>query len=165
MPQLDTSFFISQLFWLFITFGFVLWAIKKIYIPTFYRIFGERESRISGGIQNAEKAKLEAEKIQEQYNQSLAHARKTASIIMSEMAVEMKYRAEKSKKALEMEIEKLTSESQQRIISVKNETKSELERITIETVKIATLQFVGIEMDEQNIKDKIEQVKAKEVSN
>jgi F-type H+-transporting ATPase subunit b len=165
MPQLDVSVFFSQLFWLFITFGLVLLVLKKIYLPTFSRIFGERESRISGSIRNAEQAKLEAERIQEQYQQSLGHARKTASIILSEMAVELKRRAKKNQESLEKDLAKMLSESEQRIAAVKMDTKAELEKVALDTAKLAIFKFAGLDVDEQTIKTKIEQLKGRGVGN
>ena len=65
MPQLDPEFFVSQLFWLVVTFSFLLIFLWRISLPRISNVLKKRERKISEDLTAAKELQLEAEKIQE----------------------------------------------------------------------------------------------------
>ena len=77
MPQLDSSTFASQLFWLFISF-FSLFSIAKFYIvPKVDGVFLSRERYVSFILDQAKEFAKEAEKIDSEVAAELESARMT----------------------------------------------------------------------------------------
>jgi F0F1-type ATP synthase membrane subunit b/b' len=46
MPQLDTSYFFSQFFWLCVSLAVLVFAFKKYFIPRMNKVFNSREEHI-----------------------------------------------------------------------------------------------------------------------
>ena len=62
MPQLNPEFWISQVFWLIITFGILLIVLSKFILPNISRNLESRRSQILENIETADKQRLESEK-------------------------------------------------------------------------------------------------------
>ncbi|MDP5012494.1 MAG: hypothetical protein NWR39_01855 [Pseudomonadota bacterium] len=85
MPQFDTSTFISQIFWLAICLGVVIFFYARVFIPKFNRTIEQRLSKIRYDVEQAEhmqeQAKLLFEKsqkkIEDAHCQVEAHLKET----------------------------------------------------------------------------------------
>ena len=64
MPQLNPEFFVSQIFWLIVTFSFLLFFLWKISLPRISRVLEKRENKINNDIESAKILQTEAEQIQ-----------------------------------------------------------------------------------------------------
>ena len=65
MPQLEqTEFFISQLFWLVLTFSFLLIFLWRISLPRISSVLEKRENKINNDIESAKQQQTEAEEIE-----------------------------------------------------------------------------------------------------
>ena len=71
MPQLNPEFFFSQLFWLVITFSFLLFFLWRVSLPRISSVLEKRENKINNDIETAKQLQAEAEEIQDQINQKL----------------------------------------------------------------------------------------------
>ena len=58
MPQLNPEFFISQLFWLAVTFSFLLLFLWKISLPRINSVFEKREGKINNDIETAKQLQI-----------------------------------------------------------------------------------------------------------
>ena len=87
MPQFDTSTFISQIFWLAVCLGMVVFCYVRIFIPKFNQTIEKRLSKIRYDIEQAEhmqeQAKLLFEKsqkkIEDAHRQVEEHLKETLS--------------------------------------------------------------------------------------
>ena len=61
MPQLNPEFWISQIFWLIISFGILFIVLSKFILPKIRNNIEFRKSEILDNIETAEKQKTEAE--------------------------------------------------------------------------------------------------------
>ena len=66
MPQLNPEFFVSQIFWLTITFVFLFIFLWKKSIPKIRNVLDSREKKINNDLEDAKKFQKEAEEIQNQ---------------------------------------------------------------------------------------------------
>jgi F-type H+-transporting ATPase subunit b len=77
MPQFDTSTFISQIFWLAICLGMVIFCYVRIFIPKFNQTIEKRLSKIRYDVEQAEhmqeQAKLLFEKSQKKIEDAHRH--------------------------------------------------------------------------------------------
>ena len=90
MPQLNPEFFVSQLFWLVVTFSFLLFFLWKISLPRISKVLEKRENKISSDIEIAKKLQTEAEQIQNEIDRQLSSARDQASNIIKESTLNIK---------------------------------------------------------------------------
>jgi F-type H+-transporting ATPase subunit b len=83
LPQLDTTTFASQLFWLLITFVTLYVVMSRVALPRLEGVMAERKGRIKGDLESAAKAKRDSEAAIAGYDKALADAR-TRALKMSD---------------------------------------------------------------------------------
>jgi F-type H+-transporting ATPase subunit b len=78
LPQLDTTTFASQLFWLLISFAVLYFVISRIAAPKIGGVIQDRANRIKGDLDTAAQAKRDSEAAMAGYDKALADARAKA---------------------------------------------------------------------------------------
>jgi len=78
MPQLDTSTFPSQLFWLGVCFLTLYFILSFIAVPKITRVFERRDEAIAAQINKASTYREQAEDLLADYEKTLADARDAA---------------------------------------------------------------------------------------
>ena len=68
MPQLNPEFWISQIFWLVLTFGTLYLVLSKLILPKISANLEKRKSQILENIEAAEKSREESEEKIKEYN-------------------------------------------------------------------------------------------------
>lgn len=89
LPQLDATWWPSQLFWLAITFGVLYWLMSAKFLPALGAAIEERRDRIADDLDQASDFKRQAEEAEAAYNQSLADAKARAQAIAAETRAEV----------------------------------------------------------------------------
>ena len=84
MPQLDPTYWASQVFWLAIIFSSIYFLIAKIFIPKIKNNIDARESKIRKDIEEANLLKEEADKKLKKYNALIEEAKVSAKKIISD---------------------------------------------------------------------------------
>ena len=84
MPQLDPSSYISQIFWLTVTF-LSLWFLMSVFIiPKIKNVIDEREQKIAEYIEKAERINKQANDALKRYETAIAEAKEKTSLQMAE---------------------------------------------------------------------------------
>ena len=78
MPQLNPEFWVSQFFWLTITFGILYVVLSKLILPKISTNLEIRKSQILENIEAAEKQRKESELKIEEYNKVVQNSKKNA---------------------------------------------------------------------------------------
>ena len=89
LPQLDATWWPSQLFWLALTFGVLYWLMSSKFLPALGAAIEERRDRIADDLDQASEFKRQAEEAEAAYNQSLADAKARAQAIAAETRAEV----------------------------------------------------------------------------
>ena len=88
MPQLDPEFWLSQIFWLILTFGFLFIVLSKFILPKISENLENRKSRILENIEIADKQRKDSEDKLREFdkiiNESKSEAKNILAIIDSE---------------------------------------------------------------------------------
>jgi F-type H+-transporting ATPase subunit b len=79
LPQLDTSTWPSQIFWLIILFGCSYLAMAKVVTPRIGRVLEERRNKLDDDLGKARAANEDASRIREEYEKGLETARNAAA--------------------------------------------------------------------------------------
>ncbi len=117
MPQFDTHFFSSLIFWELISFGILLWVLYKFALPPILETLETRERKIRDSLDQAEQNRAEAEGKLKEYEAKLQVAAKEAEGILTEAKA-------KAQRLLDENEQRLRAESQR----IKEETTQEIDR-------------------------------------
>jgi len=83
MPQLDTSTYASQVFWLFVSFSILFFVVKIKIIPLFEELYKKRWDHTHGAKRKAENFLGEAKQINSDLEKSLDDAKNKSGEILS----------------------------------------------------------------------------------
>ncbi|MEQ1866612.1 MAG: ATP F0F1 synthase subunit B [Micropepsaceae bacterium] len=79
LPQLDTTTFAGQLFWLVISFAVLYFVISRVAAPKISGVIADRAGRIKGDLDQAAQAKRNSDAAIANYEKALTDARTAAS--------------------------------------------------------------------------------------
>ena len=104
MPQLDPTWFASQLFWLAITFAVLYTVLARAVLPPLQNIVARREGTIEGDIATAESFKEQAEAARQDYERTLAEARDRAQQLVNDAVASQKAKADQAMRDLDKQV-------------------------------------------------------------
>jgi len=84
MPQFDLSFYFSQVFWLCVSFGLLMWAIQGHILPKFEKIRQQRYDRKNAVLEQARKALDQANAVVQETESTLQQTRLDAAIVVTD---------------------------------------------------------------------------------
>lgn len=148
MPQLDPTWFASQLFWLFLSFVTLYVLLARVVLPPIMGIVGLRSQTIGGNIAQAERSREEAARAQQGYESALAQSREMAQKLMAEVLAENKRHAETTEKALAAEVAKKLADARARINARKQELITSLTPAAAEFAGMIAEKIVGQPVNE-----------------
>ncbi len=111
MPQLDPEFFVSQLFWLVVTFSFLLLFLWKVSLPRIGSVLEKRENKINNDIETAKQLQIEAEKIKDQIDQKLYDSKEKNISLIKNSTVNLQNKASEELSKLDNELNKKIEKS------------------------------------------------------
>ncbi|MFO0698514.1 MAG: ATP synthase F0 subunit B [Nitrospira sp.] len=83
MPQFESHFFSSLIFWEVVSFGILLFILYKYAFPGILSILEEREKKIKDSLDQAERHRSDAESRLKEYEAKLSAAGKEAEAILA----------------------------------------------------------------------------------
>ena len=126
MPQLDPTWFASQLFWLAVTFVLLYAMLSRFVLPPLQDIVARRKQTAASDIEQAQSLKSQADYARQEYERTLAEAREHAQGFMSDAMQDHKAKAELEAKDMDKQIEKQLAEAMRKIAARKAELLDEL---------------------------------------
>lgn len=131
MPQLEqTSVFASLIFWSLISFGLLFILLKKYAFPPLLEILDEREKKIRGDIQGAEKLKADAQKLQEEFELNLKTAHEKSATIIQMATDESKKLQERMLQETQAKIKQMQKDAEQELTSARGKLLGEIRSYT-----------------------------------
>lgn len=121
MPQLDPTWFASQIFWLVLSFSLLYVLISRLVLPPLSGTITKRDETVRGDIGAAEIAKNKAERARLDYESMMNQSREMAQNLIGEVMAENKAHADQAMQALDKEIAKKITDAAARIQSKKHE--------------------------------------------
>jgi F-type H+-transporting ATPase subunit b len=151
MPQLNPEFWISQIFWLTVTFGSLYFVLSKLILPKISANLELRKSQILENIEAAEKQREESEQKIKEYEKIVQKNKNEAknyfNQIRDKVIKDINIKKDSLDKELTTEIKKAESEIQ----SLKNKAPEKINKIAIETSSDLILKLIGIEVNNSSI--------------
>lgn len=135
LPQLNVIFdgtYTNQVAWLLITFVLLYVIVSRIVVPRVTNVLEEREEKIAGDLDAAERLRNEAEGVREAYEASIAEARLKAQHTLAEAKDAAKAEIAKAQAELDAKLLADATAAEERIAAAKAEALAGLEEIATE---------------------------------
>ena len=142
-PPFEKETFPSQLFWLVITFVLLYVLMSRLALPRMGSILEARRSRIEGDLGEANKLKTSAEDTMASYEKALAEARNRAHALATETRDRLNAEAEKSRKALDDQLNVKLAEAEKTIAGTKTQAMSNVRSIAIDAAGAIIARLTG----------------------
>ena len=155
MPQLNPEFFVTQLFWLVVTFSFLLVFLWRISLPRIGNVLEKRERKINEDLTTAKELQKEAQEIQESIEKQIKQARSDANDIIKSSSIELQDKAQDELIKLDKELDKKIDESSKIIEKMKNDSVSEIQTQVKEITKLTLSKVASFDVSDDEIKNAI----------
>ena len=159
MPQLNPEFFISQLFWLVVTFSFLFVFLWRVSLPRIGNVLEKRERKISEDLSAAKELQAEAAKIQETIENQLKQARSDASEIIKSSSISLQNKTQVELGKIDKELEAKIDESAKAIDNSKSELVSQIQEQVHEITKLTISKVATFNVTEDEIKKAVSSTK------
>ena len=148
MPQFEQAdTFVSQLFWLAITFGVLYLVLRYALLPRIADVLESRQDRIANDLEEAEKLKHESEDALNAYEAALASARADAQAMAAGAKAEATKDADQRSAELEAKLAEDLKTADARIQEVRTEALTGIRAIAQETAQAITAKLIGVDVD------------------
>ncbi len=129
MPQLDSTWFLSQIFWLCLTFGALYLVVAKVLAPRLVDVAKRRSDKIEGYIKQAQKLNDEAAEVLRSYEASILDAKNKADDMAIRQKTELEDLIDKKQKEANEKIYKELEKTEKNIAKLKDQALLEVEKI------------------------------------
>ena len=155
MPQLNPEFFVSQLFWLVVTFSFLLVFLWRISLPRIGNVLEKRERKINEDLTAAKELQAEAEKIQDMIENQLKKARADSSEMIKSSSTILQEKAQVELTKLDKELDAKINKSALEIEKNKSDSISQIQNQINEITKMTLSKVVSFKVTDDEIKNAI----------
>tara|TARA_B100001564_G_scaffold219631_1_gene185007 strand:- start:284 stop:874 length:591 start_codon:yes stop_codon:yes gene_type:complete len=151
MPQLNPEFWVSQIFWLIITFASLFLVLSKFILPKISKNIEFRKSQILENIETAEKQKEESENKIKEYKNLILKSKNEARNYFNEARKKILQDLDKKREKLESELNEEINIAEKEIIELKNNAPEKINKIAVETSSNLIRQLIGEEVNNSSI--------------
>ena len=158
MPQLNSEFWASQIFWLtliFITLYIIIW---KIFLPKITYNIETRKSKVVNDLHQAQKLKETAEKKLNEYNKIIENSKKEAKKIIEDSRKSLENEIKNKKQKITEEMEKELIAVEKEILNLKKSSIENINKISIEISSQVIKQIIGMEVNKSNVSAIVEDI-------
>ena len=151
MPQLNPEYWISQIFWLILTFGILYIVLSKVILPKISDNLETRKSQIVENIETAEKQRHESEKKVKEYEKIITNSKSEAKNYFNDSRKKILEDINKKRAELEKDIDHEITATEEEIEKLKSTSGEKINKIAIETSSVLLKQLIGEEVNNSSI--------------
>jgi len=151
MPQLNPEFWISQIFWLTLTFGILYVVLSKLILPKISTNLELRKSQIQENIEAAEKQRESSESKLREYDEIIQKSKLEAKNIFKDAREKMLKNINSKKEILDKQIDEEISNAEKEIETLKKGAAEKINKIAIETSSDLVKKLIGAEVNNSSI--------------
>ena len=151
MPQLNPEFWISQIFWLILTFGILYVLLAKFILPKISANLEIRKSQILENVEAAEKQREESEQKIKNYEKIIQDSKVEAKNYFNQTREKILRNINQKKNNLENELNEEIKKAENEIKELKNKSPEKINKIAIETSSDLIKQLMGIQVNNSSI--------------
>ena len=151
MPQLNPEFWISQIFWLTLTFGVLYLVLSKLILPKISANLELRKSQIQENIEAAEKQRESSESKIKEYDNIILKSKLDAQNIFKDARNKVIKDINSKKESLNKQLDKEIRKAEQEIDLLKKNAPEKINKIAIETSSELVKKLIGAEVNNSSI--------------
>ena len=151
MPQLNPEFWVSQIFWLVITFGILYVVLSKLILPKISANLESRKSQISDNIEAADKQREESEKKLNEYDLIITKSKAEAKNIFNQAREKALKDINVKRDILDKQIEDEIKRVEDEINLLRKDAPVKINKIAIETSSELVKKLIGAEVNNSSL--------------
>jgi F-type H+-transporting ATPase subunit b len=151
MPQLNPEFWISQIFWLILTFGILYVVLSKLILPKISNNLESRKSQILENIEAAEKQRGDSEAKLKEYEAIISKSKLEAKNIFNQSREKVLRDINSKKDLLNKQIDEEVAKAEQEINALRKSAPDKINLIAIETSSELIQKLIGTEVNNSSI--------------
>ena len=151
MPQLNPEFWISQIFWLTLTFGILYLVLSKLILPKISANLESRKSQILENIEAAEKQREDSETKLKEYEEIISKSRVDAKTIFNQSREKALKDINAKREVLDKQIDDEIVKAEQEIKILRESAPNKINKIAIETSSELVQKLIGAEINNSSI--------------
>ena len=151
MPQLNPEFWISQIFWLTLTFGILYIILSKVILPKISSNLELRKSQILENIEAAEKQRSDSDTKLKEYENIILKSKLEAKNIFKETREKILKDINTKRENLENEIDEEIKKAEQEINLLKKSAPEKINKIAIETSSEILKSLIGADVNSSSV--------------
>ena len=151
MPQLNPEFWISQIFWLTLTFGILYVVLSKLILPKISANLELRKSQIQENIEAADKQRQGSETKLKEYDDIILKSKQKANNIFRDAREKVLKDINSKKENLDKQIGQEINKAEKEIEILKKNAPEKINKIAIETSSELVKKLIGAEVNNSSI--------------
>ena len=151
MPQLNPEFWISQIFWLVLTFGILYIVLSKLILPKISKNLETRKSQILENIEAADKQKEESENKIKEYDKIILESKIKAKNYFNDARKKVLEDINKKRIVLEKEIDEEISAAEKEIDDLKKNSDEKISKIAVATSSELIKELISEDVNSSSI--------------
>ncbi|MDC0600915.1 F0F1 ATP synthase subunit B [Candidatus Pelagibacter sp.] len=163
MPQLNPEFWVSQIFWLIITFGILYVVLSKLILPKISANLENRKSQILENIEAAEKQREESEQKIKEYEKIIQGSKNEAKNYFKQAREEVLKDIGVKKETLEKELDEEVNKAEIEIKTFRDSAPEKIKKIAVETSSDLLQKLIGAEVNSSSISAIVEDLSRKKM--
>ena len=151
MPQLNPEFWISQIFWLTLTFGTLYIILSKLILPKISNNLETRKSKILENIEAADRQREDSEKKLKEYEEIISRSKLEAKTIFNQTREKTLRDINLKKEMLDKQIDEEIRKVEDEIKILQNGAPDKIRKIAIEASSEILQKLIGTEVNSSSI--------------
>ncbi|MDB0053869.1 F0F1 ATP synthase subunit B [Candidatus Pelagibacter sp.] len=151
MPQLNPEYWVSQIFWLTLTFGVLYVVLSKLILPKISNNLESRKSQILENIEAAEKQREDSEAKLEEYEEIISKSKLEAKNIFNQSRKKVLKDISAKREVLDKQIDEEISKAELEINNLRESAPDKINMIAIETSSELIQKLIGAEVNNSSI--------------
>ena len=151
MPQLNPEFWISQIFWLILTFGTMYVVLSKFILPKISNNLESRKSQILENIEAAEKQREDSEAKLKEYDEVILKSKSEAKTMFNQTREKALKDIMAKKEVLDQQIDNEIAEAEKEIDALRKNAPDKINKIAIETSSELLEKLIGSGVNNSSI--------------
>ena len=151
MPQLNPEFWISQIFWLTLTFGILYIVLSKLILPKISTNLELRKSQIQENIEAADKQRETSDSKLKEYEDIILKSKLEAKNIFKEAREKAIKDINSKREILDKQIAEEVKKAEEEIKILKNSAPEKINKISIETSSELVKKLIGAEINNSSL--------------
>ena len=151
MPQLNPEFWVSQIFWLTLTFGILYIVLSKLILPKISANLESRKSQIQENIEAADKQRESSESKLKEYDKIILKSKLEAKNIFKDAREKALKDINSKREILDKQIDEEVKNVEKEIEILRKSAPEKINKIAIETSSELVKRLIGAEVNNSSI--------------